>query len=419
MDVISAATLEALAELDPGQATVALLVIPGRTGTFTWLPGDHAAQIAADPLQGVYVKGTAGVQGVWKRTYEGDLSVRWFGAVGDGVHDDTAAIQATLDFASRALHSNYWASYYGSVHLPAGGYSISGLSISSPISLSGAGMLCTTLNLRNGSNRDVLTLQAPSPNMPGNDSFRHTATLCDFSINANGPGQSATSNGIHIENSNVPMTTRYDGSVVLERITIRAARDTGLYIGINRNYGAMRNLAVVYCKSGVQNNAYDWRISDCDFGNCTTSCYWQFMGGATHISGTNIYMSGDTGVVISPLANAPCMISGCYIDTHAKHGIYVEGDLSPGLRHIISGNIFRDNSSSSDGSFAHVYAKRILGAVLSGNTFIATRDVTAGFLVYAEEAENIVWNASYQASGPQRPYRQAVVNNPASLISGA
>jgi hypothetical protein len=52
-------------------------------------------------------------QGCWVREYSGAVDVKWFGAKGDGVADDTAAIQAALDSGHR------------SVYIPEGTYNIS------------------------------------------------------------------------------------------------------------------------------------------------------------------------------------------------------------------------------------------------------------------------------------------------------
>ena len=52
--------------------------------------------------------------GRWKRSYQGEVNAKWFGAVGDGVTADSAAIQAALDYVDRQGG--------GKVFLPKGTY---------------------------------------------------------------------------------------------------------------------------------------------------------------------------------------------------------------------------------------------------------------------------------------------------------
>jgi hypothetical protein len=67
----------------------------GRWGDFEAIATDAAA-VASDPGQGIYVAGS-GV--TWRRIQRNILNVKWFGAVGDDVTNDTTAIQRTLDYA--------------------------------------------------------------------------------------------------------------------------------------------------------------------------------------------------------------------------------------------------------------------------------------------------------------------------------
>jgi hypothetical protein len=66
----------------------------------------------------------------WKRAFNGTLNVTWFGAVGDGVKDDTAAIQAAINYAC--------SSSVRRVFLPAGVYLITS---SLKIPSTGAGLV--------------------------------------------------------------------------------------------------------------------------------------------------------------------------------------------------------------------------------------------------------------------------------------
>ncbi|MGS0894326.1 glycosyl hydrolase family 28-related protein [Burkholderia stagnalis] len=418
-NMVVAQTRTQIGALDPATQQAVTLVESGRGGLFVWKEGNFSSQIAADSQQGIYVPSSVDPNGgAWERIFDGPVSVKWFGALGDGASDDTVAIQGAINFVESKFIANYWSTYYGEVYLPTGDYLITGLSISAPLVFGGSGSQACSISLKSGSNNNVITLASPPVTLPGNDSYRYSGRLHGFSINGNGSGQSSTSNGIYLANSQVNISQRYDGSAIIEDVIVRSIRDVGVYIGVNRNYGTMRNVSVVYCNTGVQNNGYDWRISECDFGNSVNACYWQFEGGATFIGGTNIYMStSNSGLVISSMTNAPCMISGCYIDSNAMNGIYVEGDETVSVRHNIINNIFRDNSSASDGSYAHIFVKNLAGGAFEGNSFVTNESWRPGYLVYIEGASKIVWSGSYAADGsPQQPFAVAVSNAPGSLI---
>ena len=78
----------------------------------------------------------------------GDLvvNVRDFGAVGDGVVDDTAAIQAAIDSLTGASSSGESGSAgAGQVFLPKGSYKVTNLTMKSNVSIRGAGYRATAL----------------------------------------------------------------------------------------------------------------------------------------------------------------------------------------------------------------------------------------------------------------------------------
>lgn len=69
-------------------------------GVFIAKFGDYSAEVASDTLTGVYIafpSDPTGASGAWVRKPSGFVTPEMFGAIGDGVPDDTAALQAMLD----------------------------------------------------------------------------------------------------------------------------------------------------------------------------------------------------------------------------------------------------------------------------------------------------------------------------------
>lgn len=90
------ATRTALKAVDTTVVKIAFLQEAGREGQFNWKTGDFSTQVAADTLEGIYIKADAiaTTSGAWVRQFVGPLSVRCFGADSTGVASSDAAITA-------------------------------------------------------------------------------------------------------------------------------------------------------------------------------------------------------------------------------------------------------------------------------------------------------------------------------------
>lgn len=93
------ATRTALKALDTTKDLVAILTEAGREGIFIWKSGNYSTQVAADTLEGIFLKADAiaTTAGAWERLHD-EVDVRWFGAVGDG-SDATAAFAAAISLS--------------------------------------------------------------------------------------------------------------------------------------------------------------------------------------------------------------------------------------------------------------------------------------------------------------------------------
>lgn len=143
-------------------------------------------------------------------------------AIGDGVADDTVAIQAMINYV--AGKPNY-------LFFPAGTYSVQGLTMLDGVSLIGLDRFKTILMLRPASNKDLLTGDM------GN------CTIANIMLNANMPGQTANcavymGNATDMLISDVIFKNGYnmlsidnDGIVQMDNVVFDGTQGFGLYIG--------------------------------------------------------------------------------------------------------------------------------------------------------------------------------------------
>ncbi|WP_421930033.1 hypothetical protein [Nitratireductor rhodophyticola] len=99
------ATRTEIKALNIAEETTAYLKEAGREGVFEWRFGDYSAEIAADTLEGIYLKadGVAATVGAWVRSYYGLANVKLWGAALDNTQDDTEAFNVALAVAKDVL----------------------------------------------------------------------------------------------------------------------------------------------------------------------------------------------------------------------------------------------------------------------------------------------------------------------------
>lgn len=216
--------------------------------------------------------------GTWKRIYSGSVNVKWFGAIGDGVADDTASIQSALDA-------------FDSVFIPSGVFKItSTLTVTPPFSIKGSGADTTILSFEDmTSSTDGISIQ-----QGGN---RTISTITDMVMQikgANGRHCITSPRGTAIFNTNTP-------TYQFERLWFRGEIEQsleGLY-----DYGWDRYLDI---GDGVNhvirdvfiNGIYDYRV---DPGTVTTdSTIGIFLSG----------VAGEGGVLTPTIDHVYCHYVG-------------------------------------------------------------------------------------------------------------
>lgn len=291
-------------------------------------------------------------------------------AVGDGVTDDTVAIQAMISYlgGKRAY-----------LFFPAGIYSITGLNVTTNTSLVGLDRYQTTLQLRAGSNKDLLVGDLGS------------CTIHDITLDANMPGQTQNcsvfdGNVGNMLVSNVIFKNGYDvlgidvdGLVQMDNIVFDGVQGNGLRAGGDR--------VVINDIQFVNNSTLNAGTLITVSGNNS------MIRGLLNTDGckTGLNVSGNNNVVIGVIkgATTPIVNAGTdnYIDIIGSVHTIIDGDYT----HTMTGD-FTSNMDSKHETVRGAKTEIINGDNLE--TISGTNTISSGI-----KTETITGNSTETISG--------------------
>jgi hypothetical protein len=310
----------------------------GRSGVFDVIAGDFSTELAADTLNGVYVglsDNPTATTKVAKRRFEDFASVKWFGAVGDNVSDDTAAIQAAVVYGQATGYS---------VYLPAGRYSIG------KIDVGVSRGLINPLVLRGDGRRNTL--------------IKANAAVANLFVYAGDQGgQSSNYNEIH--------DLQMSGNGIAGCAVFSLSAPHFLMSGV---------VATGFTEFGLFNLQYSW---SCMFVGCrvfSNTGYGGRLSGECHGSsfdGVFIFGNDKWGLI---LENSRCnSFHGGGIEANLKGGIYASGMRSLSFFGVyFEGNgTVGDTFEHTNGSLSPVTFKTNL--LLNGSSGYSKKELAAAY----------------------------------------
>lgn len=343
------------------------------------------------------------------------VSVKDFGAIGDGVADDTVAIQAAYD---------YIAERHGILHFPLGNYICSGIDLGSGNksctfqgdSYDGKGAIgnISQITLKNNSNRSLFTIL-------NENSYRHSFNR--LVLNGNKSNQTTPAYLIHVSDN--PPGGDYRMGVQIENVHFVNGSGGGLYIGANRGSNTLRQVYLFGCGTlpthhGIHVNVYDTVMIDCHLGDSSGYNLYLTEGAQLQFYAVNCYKGGEGGVYVGPKVNQLAYFGGS-IDRNQKNGLYIEKrtDLNwPGTR-VFNGLLFLGNSSSANNTYSDVYFKGddtetvFVGCNWQGN--VAGTSVYPKYFIYYDNAAAKTKLLACRVDTDEPGYATDLTNNYSSL----
>lgn len=288
------------------------------------------------------------------------VSVKDFGAVGDGVTDDTAAIQAALNSAKTVEGVS------GSTYLVTGGITVPAATTLKNIKL----------KLKAGSNRTVLTLSQDAAAykvfVDGNGSNNLSSPISSAAIYASGVSSVSVTeckvtdsfaSGIRLDNC--------DDFVVDNNTVIKThagfTEHAGIYILTSTNGSVAFNKVVNSESTGIKTGTNCFRLKI--EGNDVRGSYYIGLANDTLsdsvIVGNIATSNGDNGIDVNGSTNVVVSSNTCV--TNTTDGIYVgENNVN---RVTVVGNTCHANGRAGFGCVANFWNFAVTGNTFSSNVY--------------------------------------------------
>lgn len=255
------------------------------------------------------------------------VSVKDFGAVGNGIANDTAAIQAALNAAPN-------------VYVPAGTYMVNGLTLNTENSVVGDGFGATVFKLRNGANASVFQ---NADTVAGNPNIK----LSNFSVDGNYTNQTSTVHGVIFTKCNSPY---FD-------VEIYNCRGTGIVL--SGGSGASTSNRNTCYSNGIAAAGYGFYVFNHDRATVYGYYHDNCIGVAIEASGTGTTASGCRVSVTANDNRADFGQSGAGVHWEQSSGGSADDGIAIGCVCTNSTGVGINNTACN---------LTIIGGVVSGNT---------------------------------------------------
>lgn len=313
----------------------------GGGGLFAWVPGAATSDGGT-----VFAVGS----GAWRRIYSGPVNVRWFGAKGDGVQDDTQSIRAAIAAADRPAMSSVSALDVGNpsmpwlggaggeVLIPRGVYVVSDtITILSTVKVYGEGPPTTQIKfaINNVTKVGFEIRRVPDSSAPGAPETRVVmGQLRDLELAATGRMKSLVTllgcTGYELKNLRLwgnyaqanggadygvsvlpsPTVTRIALDIVLTNVHVLTCANTSLLIS-NANSVSCRGCYFTFSGNhGVDASGEAHLYEQCTFESC---------GNSAPVANPNPNVADKCGIV---MRQGSVTMSACYFENNAGYDMF-------------------------------------------------------------------------------------------------